>query len=355
MKKQFLIGFLVLFPLLINAQVEVLNLNGTLANPVGVAVKDNFLFIGQAGAQTLSRVDLSQPDPKSITNLNTNITLIGEMLVNGDLLYIASGDNNGSVYVMDLTDSTNRVSPIVSNLGSAAFGLAIQGNDLYIAVRLNSKIVKVDLTQANPIVTDFVTSTSSGSIDDLEIYQGYLYFTTVNDNTVSRVNLNQANPMIEEVISNIPPSVGLARYQNILLIAAPEDNLVGMINLDDANPVFENVTTLTNPWNLAIENSTLYISQQSEGRISTFNVASLSTSNSDTPSSINIYPNPTSDYIKISNLSKPVNYTLTDVTGKTILSNTLEIHDMIDVSSLSKGVYFLSLPESASSYKIIKE
>lgn len=62
MKKTLLLGFSLLFTLYLGAQAQVLDINGTLVNPVGIAVKDNTLFIGQVGSQTLSKIDLSQAD-----------------------------------------------------------------------------------------------------------------------------------------------------------------------------------------------------------------------------------------------------------------------------------------------------
>lgn len=358
MKKQLLLSLSLLFTLLLNAQ-EVININGSLINPVGIGVKNNELFIGQVGSQTLSRVDLTQADPKPITDISTDINLVADMIFDGNQLYISTGDNNGAIYKMDITDSNNTLTPVISNMEGFPFGIAIQNNILYAALRLENKIVKIDLSESTPTATDVITNIPGFSVTDIQIYQDYLYFTTGStvaaENTISRINLLAVNPTIETVLSDIPGPTGLELVQNILLIAAPSDNLVGMIDLSDSSPVFQTLVSVDNPWNLAIENNTLYIAQQGPDTISTFDISSLSVSDENEITSLSIYPNPSKDFIKVSNLSKALNYNITDITGKTILSSTLEVDDSIDITSLSNGIYLLQLEGNSKSFKIIKE
>lgn len=70
---------------------------------------------------------------------------------------------------------------------------------------------------------------------------------------------------------------------------------------------------------------------------------------------LRIYPNPAKDVIHISNLEKESAYTVTDMTGKTILTgNAME---SIDVSSLNPGMYVLYIANTGmtSSAKFVKE
>lgn len=207
MKKTILFGLSLFFALAMNAQTEILNIDGTLVNPVGIAVQDSRLFIGQVGNQTLSEIDLSQPDPKPITNLDEDISLIGDMIVDGNTLYISSSDDNGSIYQIDLTDTNNTVTQLISNLGGMTFGLAIQNNDLYATIRLSNKIVKIDLSQSTPTASDFLINIPGFAINDLAIYQNYLYIAIGDSNggdRIARVNLADSNPTEELVINNIP-------------------------------------------------------------------------------------------------------------------------------------------------------
>ena len=74
--------------------------------------------------------------------------------------------------------------------------------------------------------------------------------------------------------------------------------------------------------------------------------------------SINIYPNPTNSKIHITILN-PIsikNYTIKDVSGKTILENSFS--DNINISGLNSGIYFITFLDSdfrKITKKIIKE
>lgn len=66
---------------------------------------------------------------------------------------------------------------------------------------------------------------------------------------------------------------------------------------------------------------------------------------------LKIFPNPTSNYLNISGLkNNTVNYTIFDITGKKLISNTYIQNQKIDVSSLSSGMYILQI----SNFKAIR-
>lgn len=72
---------------------------------------------------------------------------------------------------------------------------------------------------------------------------------------------------------------------------------------------------------------------------------------------INIYPNPSKDWIKIDGLSEVSNIQIFDITGKLILSQEYQLDDRIDISNLTVGMYILNIrnSEGSSSKKIIKQ
>lgn len=71
----------------------------------------------------------------------------------------------------------------------------------------------------------------------------------------------------------------------------------------------------------------------------------------------NIYPNPTSQHItvNINNFSNQTNTEITDLTGKIIQSELIQSsNQVIDVSSLSKGVYLIKLIDSKG-YNVVQK
>ena len=78
----------------------------------------------------------------------------------------------------------------------------------------------------------------------------------------------------------------------------------------------------------------------------TVNVIDSSLSNYDTSNhkrNIQIYPNPASDYIKISNTTQTKPYTIFNLTGQEITNGNINSESKISVQHLKAGIYFLIL------------
>ncbi|MCK5137166.1 MAG: T9SS type A sorting domain-containing protein [Bacteroidales bacterium] len=59
-----------------------------------------------------------------------------------------------------------------------------------------------------------------------------------------------------------------------------------------------------------------------------------------------IFPNPTNHQLSISNLQKITNYTILDISGKLILSGTINVDENINIKSLTNGIYIVKVSES---------
>jgi hypothetical protein len=69
---------------------------------------------------------------------------------------------------------------------------------------------------------------------------------------------------------------------------------------------------------------------------------------------IKLFPNPTSDYIQISGLTKTENYSVYNVIGLEISKGTISINEKIDVKNYSNGLYFLKF-QNGNIIKFIKK
>ena len=71
---------------------------------------------------------------------------------------------------------------------------------------------------------------------------------------------------------------------------------------------------------------------------------------------LNIYPNPTSNQLRIDTELKPSEITIIDITGKTIMT-TKQNTNIINVVDLSKGIYFIQLitEEGTVTEKFVKQ
>lgn len=72
---------------------------------------------------------------------------------------------------------------------------------------------------------------------------------------------------------------------------------------------------------------------------------------------INIYPNPSKDWIKIDGISEVSDVQIFDITGKLILQQEYQVDDRIDISNLTVGMYILNIRNSEGEFsqKIIKQ
>ncbi len=69
---------------------------------------------------------------------------------------------------------------------------------------------------------------------------------------------------------------------------------------------------------------------------------------------LNIYPNPSSNFIQISGLTKKVDYKLFNISGKEISQGIISNNEKIDIKNLKNGFYFLQINNEVS-IKFTKE
>lgn len=70
---------------------------------------------------------------------------------------------------------------------------------------------------------------------------------------------------------------------------------------------------------------------------------------------ITVYPNPSSNFIKVSNLKDTVQCRITNITGQTVISTVLDTNNNeIDVRDLARGFYFVEI-EGKKTIKLIKK
>ena len=69
---------------------------------------------------------------------------------------------------------------------------------------------------------------------------------------------------------------------------------------------------------------------------------------------IRVYPNPAQNQLTIAGIVKETNYQIFDITGKILLSGKIKsLNEIIDVSTLNSGIYFLEIDNQSTSKIII--
>lgn len=111
-----------------------------------------------------------------------------------------------------------------------------------------------------------------------------------------------------------------------------------------------------------IPGTTLYISvwksysvlDNGQFKISAYDSTSLSTNEVyDNKKNIQVYPNPFSKVLSISDISKVKGISVTDISGKTV-KNIEKPSPSVDLSDLAKGIYFITLKMNDGTLKTTK-
>ena len=69
---------------------------------------------------------------------------------------------------------------------------------------------------------------------------------------------------------------------------------------------------------------------------------------------VEIYPNPSSSFVKISGVSNNTGYFIVDATGKTVATGVLTENTEINIESLTSGLYFINFNNGTQSIKFVK-
>lgn len=70
--------------------------------------------------------------------------------------------------------------------------------------------------------------------------------------------------------------------------------------------------------------------------------------------SISIYPNPSSDYLKLNNLKDKEDFSIMNNLGQQVKNGTISANENIDIQSLSSGIYYLKL-KKGKVFKFVKK
>jgi hypothetical protein len=83
-------------------------------------------------------------------------------------------------------------------------------------------------------------------------------------------------------------------------------------------------------------------------------ITPLSTKNFEGVNNVNVYPNPSNEFILISGLQKNENIKIYDVLGKVAKEKSVMPNQKIDIQDLNNGIYFLKI-ENRHTLKLVKK
>ena len=315
-----------------------------LTNPTGLSFVGNelyFLQLANVGLAPstgkLSKIDATLPTPP-VSDLLTGLMYPVEIETNGTNVYVSEAylDGMGDLDHMEISFINLAGAPTKTVLHTNFYSIddiELKDNFLYIIEwpggALSTKIHKLDITTGLPIApTLFYTDVVNDAPYNGIIKGNYLYLN--HDGTpgkITRLDLTLPTPSPELVVNGFT--------------FGPNNAYVNEMDFDSGNTIYAfgdyydgtNITYLLYKADL----STLGINDNSfEGK------------------QIKIYPNPTADYLEISNLKTNTNYSVYSVDGKLALTGKTISGEKINISKLNAGIYFLNLKDG-NNFKFIKE
>ena len=155
----------------------------------------------------------------------------------------------------------------------APFGLAFNGDDLYIAEWGEEKIVKIDITVTNPTLTDVATLTDETSPEGILLNGNDLYIALNDSDKIVKIDITATSPTTTDVVTGLDGPSGLLLIGNDLYISEFEGGRILKIDITATNPTATTVVGgLSSPFGLAFNGNDLYISEYYANKISKIDI-----------------------------------------------------------------------------------
>lgn len=146
-------------------------------------------------------------------------------------------------------------------------------------------------------------------------------------------------------IPNSVTSIGQYAFYNCSGLTSVNVNWSTPLSIDST--VFQGVNTTVIPLNVPVGSGALY---EANSVWTTFNPINAILSSEDfNRTKINVYPNPTTNYIKVSGVLNSETYVIYDMMGRQLQNGLLNNNDTINIENLATGKYLLQFSNGASS------
>jgi len=183
----------------------------------------------------------------------------------------------------------------------------------------------------------------------------FLYITSMWDDRIYRQDLLNLESDFELIVDSLSTPTSLIIVDQFLYFTSLKEPYNGGSNVEIYNIELDNQDRSTSfitdglrgPHELAYHDGFIYVTEVFGNRISRIPLPlSTSTKEQALIEYIQIYPNPTSDFISLGSLEKEESYTILGTNGQEYSKGLISSNKRIDVSELPSGNYFITIGDS---------
>ncbi|MBV7270315.1 T9SS type A sorting domain-containing protein [Winogradskyella luteola] len=166
-----------------------------------------------------------------------------------------------------------QIQEVIDNINNP-LGIALLNDELFISEYSSNKIIKIDVTIANPSKID-VLSTGLNFPNEILLDGNFLYVANIGSNKIIRFDATSVNPTPVDVVTGISDIRGMAIMGNELFIADYSAGIVYKTDISGSIPsqLTTVLTGLNGPWGLAGNNNELYIVERDGNKIIKIDIA----------------------------------------------------------------------------------
>ena len=200
---------------------------------------------------------------------------------------------------------------------------------------------------------NFITIPNSANNIGNSAFENCTGLTTISiPNSVTSIGFdafNNCSGLTTLTIPNSVTSIGSVAFGNCTGLTNVNVSWATPLVID--NTVFYGVTIGNIPLNVSFPD--LVSDYKAAAIWQNFKFGALSTDSFKQDTKLRTYPNPTTNYINISGLTRTENYSLFSDLGAKISIGSVSNNEKIDIQNLINGIYFIKL-EDGNSFKFIK-
>jgi hypothetical protein len=235
-----------------------------LGRPYELLLFEDDLIISEITNDRISRIDLSDPAYPRTTLISGIDNPLG-MAQKDNKLYVV-GRNDSIIYKVSLTSPLPGLSRVIK-LNEKPLGVAIHGDDMYVGTLFTHKIYRVDLTDGIPVAVDLGFA-GLGQPGFMVTHGDFVYFSDVDDDVVMRFDATLAAPVLETVATGIDSPAGMFFEGDYLYVNGYLSQAVFRIDVSGgfASPAIE-VLELDNPRGLIMYDGEFFSALYVENKI----------------------------------------------------------------------------------------